>query len=119
MVKMLSYCGQAWSLAIITLLVTRTVAISWDSVGSKIESSPRSIASSIEGDWSRLVGDLRGELDKFEQAVESELSDALVNSDGVLAQFTMAHQTYATRSMAPAMKASLTMNTEHHPSALN
>ncbi|MCJ1383187.1 hypothetical protein MMC17_006300 [Xylographa soralifera] len=49
--------------------------MNWDSVGSEI------------------AGDLRGDLDNFEQAVESELSKALVNSDGVLAQFTMAHQT--------------------------
>jgi hypothetical protein len=103
-IKMLSSWGQALSLAILTLNVTCIVAIN---------------LGSIEGEASRLIGDLQGDFENFEQAVESELSKALVNSDGVLAQFSMGHQTYATRPIAPTMETSLTVNTEHHLSALD
>jgi hypothetical protein len=92
------------SLAILTLNVTCIVAIN---------------LGSIEGEASRLIGDLQGDFENFEQAVKSELSKALVNSDGVLAQFSMEHQAYATRPIAPTMEASLTVNTEHHLSALD
>ena len=106
-------------LAILTLNVTRIVAAGWGSVGSDIESGAVGARSSIEGEASKLEGDLEGDFESFEQTVESELSKALVNSDGVLAQFTMGHQTYATRPIAPTMKTSLTVNTEHHLSARN
>jgi hypothetical protein len=103
-IKMLSSWGQALSLAILTLNVTCIVAIN---------------LGSIEGEASQLIGDLQGDFEKFEKAVETELSKALVNSDGVLAQFSMEHQTYATRPIAPTMETSLMVNTEHHLSALN
>jgi hypothetical protein len=103
-IKMLSSWGQVLSLTILTLNVTCIVAIN---------------LGSIEGEASQLIGDLQGDFEKFEQAVESELSKALVNSDGVLAQFSMGHQTYATRPIAPTMETSLMVNTEHHLSALN
>ena len=69
-------------------------------MGSKVESSSRSAESSIDSDWNGLVGDVRGELDTFEQAVKTELSKALNDSNGVLAQFNMAYQTYAIRPTA-------------------
>jgi hypothetical protein len=103
-IKMLSSWGQALSLAILTLNVTCIVAIN---------------LGSIEGEASRLIGDLQGDFEDFEQAVQSELSKALVNSDGVLAQFSIEHQTYATRPIAPTMETSLTANTEYHLSALD
>jgi hypothetical protein len=103
-IKMLSSWGQALSLAILTLNVTCIVAIN---------------LGSIEGEASRLIGDLQGDFEDFEQAVQSELSKALAHSDGVLAQFSMEHQTYATRPIAPTMETSLTVNTEHHLSALD
>ncbi|MCJ1390596.1 hypothetical protein MMC18_003456 [Xylographa bjoerkii] len=109
---MLSYWVQAWSLAILTLNVTRTAAINWDSVGTAIESGPKSVASSIDGGLSQLAGDLRGDFDDFEQAVESELSKALANNDGVLAQFTMAHQTtppISTQLMTSGLQSNVTI----------
>jgi hypothetical protein len=116
---MLSSWGQALSLAILTLNVTRIVAINWGSIGSDIESGAEGAGSSIEGEASQLIGDLQGDFEHFEQVVESSLSKALVDSDGVLAQFTMGHQTYATRPIAPTIETSLMVNTEHHLSALN
>jgi hypothetical protein len=118
-IKMLSSWGQALSLAILTLNVTRIVAINWGSIGSDIESGAEGAGSSIEGEASQLIGDLQGDFEHFEQVVESELEKALVDSDGVLAQFTMGHQTYATRPIAPTIETSLMVNTEHHLSALN
>ena len=111
---MLSSWGHALSLAILTLNVTRIVAINSRSIGSDIESGAEGGLLSIEGEASKLTGDLEGDFKGFEHAVESELSKALVNSDGVLAQFTMGHQTYATRPIAPTMETSLMVNTEHH-----
>lgn len=108
---MLSSWGQALSLVILTLNVTRIVAVNSGSIGSDIQSST---VSSIEGEASQLVGDLENDFEDFEQAVESELSKALANSDGVLAQFTMGYQTYATRPIAPTKESSLMVNTEHH-----
>jgi hypothetical protein len=110
---------QACSLAIIALLITRIVAIGLETVGSKVESSPRSLISDIGAGIDGIIGDIKGDFGKLEQDVESEIAKALVNSDGVLGQFTMAYQTYATRSIAPDVKASLTMDAESHPSALN
>jgi hypothetical protein len=116
---MLSSWGQALSLAILTLNVTRIVAVNWSSIRSDIESGTKSAVSSTESEASQLVGDLDGKFKDFEQDVESDLATALVKSGGVLGQFTMGYQAYAMRPIAPAMETSLMVNTEHHLSALN
>jgi hypothetical protein len=118
-IEMLSSWGQAFSLTILTLNVTRIVAVNWSSIGSDIESGTKSAVSSIESGASHLIGDLDEKFGNFEQDVESELSAALLKNDGVLDQFTMGYQTYAMRPIAPAMETSLMVNTEHHLSALN
>jgi hypothetical protein len=92
---MRSFRGQALSVAILTLNVTSVVAINWGAIGSDIENGAGSVVSSIEGGASQLIGDLENEFQTFETAVESELSKALVDSNGTLAQFTMGYQTYA------------------------
>jgi hypothetical protein len=87
---------QALSLVLLILNVRRIEAVNWGALGSEIDNKTKSAASSISGEASQLVGDLENEFQIFENAVESELSKALADSDGVLAQFTMDYQTYAT-----------------------
>jgi hypothetical protein len=117
--KMLSSWCQAWSLVILALNATHIVALNITSIVSDIESTAESLGSSFEGEVSQLVGDLEKGFEDFEQDVESELSKALVNHDGVLAQFALGHQTYAMRLIAPALGTSLMANTGYHRSALN
>lgn len=90
--------SQALTIGILTLNVTRVVALNFSSIGSDIENGAESVGASIEGEASQLVGGLEGDFDKFETAVESDLVSALANSNGTLAQFTLGHQTYATRA---------------------
>ena len=89
------------SLAILTLNVTRKVAIN---------------LRSIEDD---LTEALDYALKKVDHAVWSELSKDLVNNDGILENFTMEHQTYLTRPIAPFMKTSLIVKIENHLSVLD
>ena len=104
---MLLSWDQALSLAILTLNITPIIAKNGSSIGSDIESGADGAFLAIEGGASQLVGDLENEFENYKQAVESELSKALVGNNGVLAQFTMEHQTYATRLIVPTMKTSL------------
>ena len=110
---------QTFNIIIIFLGVPAVLAISWGSIGSGIDSGAESAASSIGSKGSQLVGDLEGNFDTFENAVESQLSSALANNDGVLAQFTMGHQTYATRSSPPIMNTLLIVSIGHRPSVPN
>jgi hypothetical protein len=110
---MISSWGQALSLAILTLNITRVVAINWGDLGSDIANGVDGIVSSIEGEASQLIGDLEGDFQKFESAVASELAKALVDSNGTLAQFALGYQTYALTPMAPTMETSLIVKTEH------
>ena len=98
---MRSSWGQVLSLTILTLNITRTVAINWGSIGSDIESGAAGIVSSIEGEASQLVGDLENAFETFESFVEDELSKALVNNNGTLAQFTLGYETYEMRPIVP------------------
>jgi hypothetical protein len=113
-IKMFSSWAQALSLALLVLNVAGIGAVNWGSIGSEIDSGVDSAVSSIKGEASQLINGLESDFDSFEKAVESELSKALVNSDGVLAQFTMGHQTYATRPMDPSLETALMMKTERH-----
>jgi hypothetical protein len=111
---MISSWRQALSLVILIFNVPRIVAINWGSLGSDIENGADGVVSSIEGEASQLIGDLESDFQAFEKALESELSKALVDSNGTLAQFTMGYQTYALTPMAPPIEISLTVKTEHH-----
>jgi hypothetical protein len=111
---MISSWGQALRLAILTLNVTRIVAINWGSLGSDIENGVDGVVSSIESEASQLIGDLENDFKTFESAVETELSKALVNSNGTLAQFTMGYQTYVMTLITPALQILLMLKTEHH-----
>jgi len=110
---------QTFNIIIIFLSIPGVLAISWGSIGSSIDSGAESAASSIEGKGSQLVGDLEGDFNTFKNAVESKLSSALANSDGVLAQFTMGHQTYAISSSPPIMNTLLIVSIGHRPSVPN
>jgi hypothetical protein len=112
-IEMISSWGQALSLAILTLNITRVVGINWGDLGSDIENGVDGIVSSVEGEASQLIGDLEGDFQKFESAVASELASALVDSNGTLAQFTLGYQTYALTPMAPTIETSLIVKTEH------
>jgi hypothetical protein len=111
---MISSWRQALSLVILILNVTRIVAINWGSLGSDIENGADGVVSSIEGEASQLIGDLESDFETFESAVETELSKALVNSNGTLAQFTMGYQTYAMTPITPTIEVSLMLKSEHH-----
>jgi len=113
-IEMISSWGRALSLAILTLNVTRIVAINWGSLGSDIENGVDGVVSSVEGAASQLIGDLESDFQDFESAVESELSKALVDSNGTLAQFTMGYQTYVMTPIAPTIEILLMLKTEHH-----
>jgi hypothetical protein len=113
-VEMISSWRQALSLAILTLNVTRIVAINWGSLGSDIENGVDGVVSSIEGEASQLIGDLESDFKTFESAVETELLKAFVNSNGTLAQFAMGYQTYVMTLVTLAIQISLMLKTERH-----
>jgi len=91
---MVSSWGELLSLALLALNFTHIVAIDWNGIGNEIQGTATSIGSGIEGATSGLVGDLESDFDSFASAVESQLEDALVNSGGIIAQFTMGHEVY-------------------------
>lgn len=111
---MISSWRQVLSLAILTLNATRIVAINWGAIGSDIENGAEGVVSSIEGEASQLIGDLENDFNSFESEVATELSKALVNSNGTLAQFTMGYQTYAVTPITPTIEILLILKTEHH-----
>jgi hypothetical protein len=84
--------SQTLSLVIVTINITPTVGLF-----SSIASNVKSAASSAETAASQVVGNLEGDLTSFEQAVQTELASALNSSHGVIAQFAMGYELYATR----------------------
>jgi hypothetical protein len=83
--------NQAFSLAMLSLVVACIATLD---TRSSIGGDLKNITGEIVGAVNATVDDA---LEIMETVFEAGISDALSKSRGVLAQFTMGHETYSTR----------------------